>query len=342
MQKNKKQEVFRPIFVVGNSRSGTTLMGTVLGRHLSVFRFEELHFFEELWSTTDEKVRFSAEESEALAAKLLDIQRSGYLTRKGESFFLEEAKALVDTLSPPFSPITVFKAFLNYETKQQGKAIACEQTPQNILYIAEIWKNYPEAVIIHMIRDPRAVLLSQKNRWRRPFLSKDIPKKEAIRYWLNYNPITMSQLWKANIRAAEDFSSDTRLYTLRYEDLLQSPEVEIKKVCQFAGLTFSPEMLQVPRVNSSSQEDRPTQMGIDGARADKWKEGGLSTTELFVCQKINNGAMSTHNYSTQAISPNPFLLLASVVFCPIKLCMAVLLSLKRMKNVNEAIKRRMR
>ena len=37
------------VMVVGSSRSGTTMMGRVLGRHPCVFTFEELHFFEQMW-----------------------------------------------------------------------------------------------------------------------------------------------------------------------------------------------------------------------------------------------------------------------------------------------------
>ena len=40
-------------FVVGYSRSGTTLMGQILGLNSEVFTFEEMHFFEQLWSQED-------------------------------------------------------------------------------------------------------------------------------------------------------------------------------------------------------------------------------------------------------------------------------------------------
>ena len=38
-----------PLFVVGNSRSGTTMFARMLGRHPSVHTVSELHFYEELW-----------------------------------------------------------------------------------------------------------------------------------------------------------------------------------------------------------------------------------------------------------------------------------------------------
>lgn len=35
------------IFVVGNSRSGTTMLRRVLGNHLQIYMFDELDFFEQ-------------------------------------------------------------------------------------------------------------------------------------------------------------------------------------------------------------------------------------------------------------------------------------------------------
>ena len=342
MPKTNGKVEFKPIFVVGNSRSGTTLMGTILGRHAIVFRFEELHFFEELWSATDSGDSCSRMAAAVLIAKLFDIQRNGYLTRGDWRDFLKEAESVVEAIATPIPIAQVFKSFLEYEAQLQGKQIPCEQTPQNILYLSEILEQYPHARIIHMIRDPRAILLSQKNRWRRPFLAENIPKREAIRYWINYHPITISQLWKANVRATNQFLEDERVYTLRYEDLLTQAETEVKKICQFIGIDYSSELLEVPQVNSSSQKDAPQQRGINKDRADSWKQGGLSQVELYWCQRINQSLMATHGYQAQAVSANPILLLLSSGLFPIKLSLAILLSLKRMKNLGEAIKRRLR
>lgn len=342
MHETSEQNVFQPIFVVGNSRSGTTLMGTILGRHPAVFRFEELHFFEEMWSATNSEDSCSASEATDLMAKLFDIQRNGYLTREDWHVFLPEAKRIVGELREPISVARVFQTFLDYETCVQGKRRACDQTPQNVLYVEEIFAHYPRARVIHMIRDPRAILLSQKNRWRRPFLADNVPKKEAIRYWLNYHPITMSQLWKANVCTVDRFIEDERVYTLRYEDLLTQAEVEVEKVCRFVDIDYSSDLLEVPQVNSSSQKDKPEKKGIDRGRADSWKKGGLSRTELYWCQRINHSVMQSHGYDGQDVFPNPAELLVSAVSFPVKLSLAILLSLKRMKSLGEAIKRRLK
>jgi len=66
------------IFVVGNSRSGTSMMALILGEHPDVFSFHELHFFEELWDPERGKQTLTLEEAVRLMARLITIQRDGY------------------------------------------------------------------------------------------------------------------------------------------------------------------------------------------------------------------------------------------------------------------------
>ncbi|NIP95612.1 MAG: sulfotransferase, partial [Akkermansiaceae bacterium] len=46
-------------------------------------------------------------------------------------------------------------------TEEEGKRIPCTQTPRNVYYLREILGAYPDARVIWMVRDPRAVLCSQ-------------------------------------------------------------------------------------------------------------------------------------------------------------------------------------
>ena len=42
------------IFVIGSSRSGTTMTGRMLNKHHEIFTFNELHFYEQLWKQQDQ------------------------------------------------------------------------------------------------------------------------------------------------------------------------------------------------------------------------------------------------------------------------------------------------
>src|SRR5215213_1932348 len=210
-----------PIFVVGNSRSGTTMMGRVLGRHPDVFTLRETHFFEQLWSPADQERHISEVEAIPLASRLLRVQRDGYLNQGDPDRFYGEARGLITSMRHEvLTSAAVFKTLIILEANKNGKAIPCDHTPRNVFYLKEILELFPEGRVINLIRDPRNVLLSQKRKWKRRFLgAKNIPLKEAFRSWVNYHPITIAKLWNASVHAAEHYADDNRVYSLRFEDL---------------------------------------------------------------------------------------------------------------------------
>ena len=63
------------IFIVGNSRSGTTMMLRILNNHQQLMVLNELHFFEQLWSPQDKDKLIAADEAKLIAAKLVMIQQ---------------------------------------------------------------------------------------------------------------------------------------------------------------------------------------------------------------------------------------------------------------------------
>ncbi|MEA3276736.1 MAG: sulfotransferase, partial [Pseudomonadota bacterium] len=156
------------IFIVGNSRSGTTMMARILGNNPNVFSFRELHFFEELCSAPDLYKSLPSKKREELFARLIAVQRQGYmLVRSIDQRYLNEAHAVLPSTGVENS-IGVYAAYLVYETKLQKKSIPCEQTPRNLQYLDEILTYYKDDVrVVAMLRDPRDILLSQKRKWRR-------------------------------------------------------------------------------------------------------------------------------------------------------------------------------
>ena len=331
------------IFVAGNSRSGTTMMGRILGNQPEVFTFHELHFFEQLWTPSDKNRYLHKAEAEQLAARLLCIQRDGYLTQGNLDRFLEESKELVAEIhEKTLTSAGVFAAFLHYEVVRHSKRIPCDQTPRNVFYIGEILELYPEARIINMIRDPRDVLLSQKGKWKRRSLgAMNIPQKEVFRSWINYHPIIISKLWNASIRAGERFAEDDRIHTLHFEHLLKNPEKAVQEVCGFLNLPFDKSLLEIPQIGSSYTADRPDQKGINRERAGSWQQGELNLEEIFWCQKITKVLMEQNGYKSVSVEPTFFGLVYSLASFFVKLTLAILFNLKRMRNITETIKRRL-
>ena len=330
------------VFVVGNSRSGTTMMGRILGKHPSVYTFGELHFFGQLCAPPFSS-KVGRKEIEKLTSQLFCIQREGYRTHGNPRRFLSEAQLFLKSLIPyPETQAALFDAFLHHIAAENSRNIPCDQTPRNVFYIADILQLYPKARIINMIRDPRDVLLSQKGKWKRRFLGgSDMPMKETFRDWVNYHPITISYIWRTAVTAAEQFLQHERVVSVYFEELLTHPDVTVKSICDFVGITYTDEMLQVPQVGSSVAEDQPQQLGINPHRAHSWQNGELSSAEIYLNQKINAALMKKHSYSPVSIQPNvPSLMLHLLTF-PVKLGGAFLFNLDRMKNIRQTLKRRL-
>ena len=335
------------LFVVGNSRSGTTMMGRILGNHRDVFTFGELHFFGQLWSPAHS---LDLNESDAieLASKLLCVQRIGYRKQGDTQKYKEDAKKLcADFVEYPISPTDLFSIFLQYEANLNGKSIPCDQTPRNAFYIDEILNVYPQAKIINMIRDPRDVLLSQKRKWKRRFLGgSDLPLLESLRDWVNYHPITISRIWHTAVKTSDQFTAHDRVHTVYFEQLLDSPEKTVEALCKFADIEYTPSMLQVPQVGSSVDADKPTRTGINPNRAGSWSAnnlpgGKLNSSEIYINQQLNKDLMKKHNYKSVRIRPNIFCLLLDIITFPIKMMLAFLCNLDRIKNIRETIRRRL-
>ena len=330
------------IFVVGNSRSGTTMMGRILGRHPQIFTFNELHFFEQLWSPKLEAERVSREQAAQLFASLLTIQRAGYYTQQPTEVYAQEAEWLVEQVVEPLTPPGIFAYFLQYEAARYDKQLSCDQTPRNVYYLHEILELYPDARIINIIRDPRDVLLSQKNRWRRRFLGADTPLRQSLRVWSTYHPLTTSLIWRSGINAGDQYKSHPRVFQIRFESLLSQPEEKIRAMCSFLQVDFSATMLAVPKVGSSIKTDERRTHGIDSSVAGQWRKGGLTEAEITISQKINAGTMTRHAYSLAETNPNYLELLWHAAILPVKIGLGFVLNVGRAKNPLESLRRRLR
>lgn len=331
------------IFIVGNSRSGTTMMLRILNNHPQLMVLNELHFFEQLWSPNDKGKVITTDEAKEIAAKLVMIQRKGYNTGFTDfTQYYNEADEVIQLINKDeLTSEAVFTAMANREIKLNNKSIICEKTPQNVFYIKEIFELYPKAKIVNMVRDPRAILLSQKNKWNRKNLGGwYITRKESIRLQINYHPITLSKLWNAAINAASLFKTDKRLISVRFEDLLDNPEQTIRTICQHIEVDFDKNMMNITQESSSIEKDSK-EIGFKKERASNWQKGGLNTTERWICQTMTNKNMQAYNFPIEEIKPNIFYLLFYYISFPIKISLALLMNLDRMKNIVETLKRRM-
>lgn len=330
------------IFIAGNSRSGTTLMGRILGNHPDVFTFHEMHFLEEKWMPVAANMTISECDAITLFANLISIERDGYLKNRQAEKYLEEATlAIKNAGTKEITFDSLYADFLYYETRLHHKKTPSEKTPRNVLYINELLKIYYDCKIICLMRDPKDVLLSQKKKWKRRFLgaAASIPLRESIRARINYHPYIISKLWNTNALAVAAQKNAERVKIIYFEKLISEPEITVRDICTFLNIPFHGNMLRVEQKGSSVQYDNTGEAKIDKSKTGSWKQG-LNNTEVFICEKVTRMQRQQFGYEDTGIKPSYFMLAYYFIIFPFQMMLAVLLNLGRTKNIFASIKKR--
>ena len=328
------------LFVVGNSRSGTTMLAHMLSRHPEVHSCRELHFFEELWSAEDAGRRLARPEALDLAERLLHNARDWYHAPFRSGAHEQAAETVLARLDQRPHPHEVLRAVLDEEARRHGKRIACEQTPRNVFYIDDVLRLFPDAGVLSVIRDPRDVLLSQRNWWRRRFRgSGSLPLRTTAARWASYHPVTTSLLWRGGVRAADRSARHERVVTVRFEDLVTEPERELDRALGCFGLTFDPAMLEVGRISSSNRAD-VAGTGVDPGVVGRWR-GQLSATEVWLSQRLTAAERAAHGYDALPVRPSAVKLLGHGLSLPAKTALAAALHGRRFGGLYGALRRRL-
>lgn len=333
------------IFITGSSRSGTTLMARILGRHDRVYALPELHFFEQLW---DPGGSTAAEEPHLIdvVARLLAVAEGGYLHPHDPATHRAEAHALVDGdqggAALPTVPEAYFKV-LHQQAEKNGASIPCEHTPQNVFYVRQILDASPDARIIAMVRDPRDVVLSQRAKWRRWHLSDGVfPRREALRSALAYHPINVAILWRGAVRALQRDQDDPRVLTVRYEDLVGDAVTVTKRICEFLGLSWSEGLLAVQRGGSSKVRDEPGATGVVGDRASAWRRASSrERADVAICQWLCRRQMASFDYRPEPVKSARLQIAVQLVTWPPRSLLGLLMNLTRIGSPLRAIRVRL-
>ena len=331
------------IFVVGNSRSGTTMLSRILGKNTEVHTFQEIHFFEWMVASQNLNNTITRDDAIQLLNKLIGIQAESFYEQENLSKYTHESQNILKGIKAPvYSALDVYHYFLIYWTQKQNKTTPCEQTPKNLYYIEEILNNFENPKIINMVRDPRSILLSQKNKWKRKFLGlKEMPFMESIRAWTLYHPITIATLWKSAINMATGYNQK-QVLTIKFEELITNPKQHVQEICKYCEIEFSEDMLNIPQVGSSVGQDDSDKKGIDKSKLSTWNKGEISNTEIYIAQKIAKKQMENMGYILEDVKPNYMYLSYLYLTFPVKISLAILLNLKRMNNIPETLKKRLK
>lgn len=217
----------RIFFIVGTSRSGSTLLQSMLNSHSEMVIPPETHFFHS-YAYLDRQFRKSTQ-SAHFKDKLIDFWYDQKTRIKDLGLDKAEVSSLAENLELK-SPLDLFTAQLTLYRKQRGKKMPGEKTPRHILRAKEILNAYPKAKIIAMFRDPRAAAYSEI---KAGFGSPSVTV--TTRRWRKY-----AEMHK---QLQEELSSKQYMM-LRYSDLIADVPGVLQTICDFLGVNFEQSMLE--------------------------------------------------------------------------------------------------
>ena len=305
----------RPIFVVGASRSGTGLMRRCLNGHPDVYLSGETHYFDHLRPELGDRGR----------GKLSPPDR-----QRCEDYFLALAhRAYGQGGDPSRSPLSraelrglaqslgqgsdaYFESFCRLQAAAHGASRWGEKTPRHVLRIDEMLARYPKAQVICLVRDPRAVVASQRNWATRQMEQIDDGERLAamhqdnVRKTRSYDPLLSSMMWRTVINAATRARATHGAGTVLlqpFEALVGDPRGALQRLCQWLELDFSESMLQVGIVNSSFGTADPN-AGFASGSVERWR-AQLSDWEIAVIQSACRRLMQAQGYKPAVVAASP-------------------------------------
>ncbi|WP_170329135.1 sulfotransferase family protein [Ruegeria arenilitoris] len=219
----KKIELGRPIFITGVQRSGTTLLRTVICAHPEIWISYECAFYRVLGEKYLDGIPRGRQDE--FVNDIFAVKRFDYWRIPRENV----RKILADCDEDPIPFLWVIGR-LAEENLEVHKPQACHfgfKNPHGIYHVDYIWRLFPEARVINIIRDPRGILSSEKNRKTEPG-----EEMSASAIW------TVRTRFKKMHEAHTAHVDDPRYLALSYSDLIQNFEETVRKTLDFLEVPF--------------------------------------------------------------------------------------------------------
>jgi len=269
------------IFIVGASRSGTTVLAESLGRHPNIHSCRELHYYNLLHPKLL-KQGFGGEPNTIELLKKIELENAILHVKNNFDDVCEELgfKENQDIVSKK----CLYK-FFDFLRLNNNASVVVEQTPMNLFYTKEIEKEFPSSIFITMTRDIRAILASQKNRWKVGANGSEfIPEIDLKRVKYSGHPIIQLILFRKIAKNIKLMSQKSNNIMLSYEGLILEPSKSIKSICTAIGIEYDAAMLSVSDKGSSHVKEVSSN-GFDSSRLLSWKNS-LTSTETWLCQNF--------------------------------------------------------
>ena len=294
-----------PVFVHGLSRSGTTLLVTLLDSHPEISMSYELFpgimeisgkgkssvtsesigthkLLQYLWAIyTSMRIFPRKLRNRNLRVLVSRLKRSGLTFADFVRVYLHHYVHEM-TFDIIYGKLKAIEKFAMLKMKNENKHIWGVKCTDQFKSYHELW---PEARFINIIRDGRDILASQLNTGN----FKPVPAK-------------LAEQWSSTYQEFSDFGDKTgaHIYAYRYEDLVREPSKEIKKICEFLGVQYSDDLSNYYEKDLTIYQASHISMNritkpMDTSQIGRWKND-LSDEQVNEFESVAGDALKRYGY----------------------------------------------
>ncbi|VEP16850.1 Sulfotransferase domain protein [Hyella patelloides LEGE 07179] len=276
----------RPIFIFGSARSGTSLLSRIIDAHPRIAIPFESHLYNTFypWLKYYGNLHL-AKNRERLVDDILstEVMRDWH-PRPDRQQILEA----IDR----FDFHGIIDGLMRSWTSNEGKQRWGEKTPWHIFYWREIISGFPNAQVIHIVRDGRDSALSWKKARFGPKHIYTLAKK-----WVRYLEI---------VDELQNTLDEHSFLEVHYEYLLSEPESIVQKICNFLREDFSPEMLAFNTNSAPYLTDKQNQQNLTKPilvnNTGKWRTE-MTERELRIFEAVAGATLEKYGYQRQLAQP---------------------------------------
>ena len=279
---NHHPSLKKPFFILGDSRSGTTLLAYLLSKHSMAIIPPETNLIQKLIKAVSGKYL----NEPVNKSRLLDTV---YSDDKFSDWKIE--RNILEAIFP--DRVSVNEVILticsHYACTQASNAEAFG-IKKNLIGVYDLVSTiFENPRVIWIIRDGRAV-----------FYSKKTSIQTSTKLPFVTNPIPAASTWKwKNQRLGKISMLYGNTFKIYYEHLLTNTDSVMRDVCEFIGLHYEP---HPHKENKYPVPDRYKTIHqnigkeIDPSRTNAW-ENGLSSREITIYELIAGDELKRHGYN---------------------------------------------
>lgn len=308
-----KQE--SPVFIIGGSRSGSSILYRVLQRHSSFkphnikdqigVELTESKVFYNLCST------YNTNTKRPLKYLLRNVNYYHHFLEKIKwiklfhyyscSNFLLKIIIKFNLLRALAYKITcnalLLRTFFYYAKQARGMKRIIEKSPPHVYRIPEIKATFPKAKFLYIYRHPIDVYSSHKQRLK---VSLEIGIKESKLTWLMLSPSEFCELYRERLQLVlrEYHSNSCQFMLIRYEDFISEPELTVRRVCNFLEESYEEGCIPEDRNEDpefNQEKMYPNLFGMIKKPAKKWQDYITEVDAIFIEDSLSE-VMNWLNY----------------------------------------------